>query len=160
MNKAEFDKMIDILSANYRGFSLPPSKRSLWENALEPLETKKVMENVKKCIETSREYPMLPDLRKGLNRQDGWVDQWKIITENIGAKHLDSTAKKIYDIIGLKYIDNKAELFRKWKDFERLYKELSPSGSRKEIDFEKMKNTDSPKEEAEDEEEPMDFWSD
>ena len=42
-----------------------------------------------------------------LNRQDGWVDQWKIITENIGAKHLDSTAKKIYDIIGLKYIDNK-----------------------------------------------------
>ena len=62
--------------------------------------------------------------------------------------------------MGLKYIDNKAELFRKWKDFERLYKELSPSGSRKEIDFEKLKNTDSPKEEAEDEEEPMDFWSD
>lgn len=58
MNKAEFDKMIDILSANYRGFSLPASKRSMWENALEPLETRKIMENVKKCIETSRDYPM------------------------------------------------------------------------------------------------------
>ena len=56
MNKAEFDKMIDILSANYRGFSLPPSKRSLWENALEPLETKKVMENVLKQAENIQCY--------------------------------------------------------------------------------------------------------
>ena len=159
MNKAEFDKMIDILSANYRGFSLPASKRSMWENALEPLETRKIMENVKKCIETSRDYPMLPDLRKGLNKQDGWADQWKIITEDIGVKYLDNTARKIYDIMGLKYIDSKSELFRKWKDFERLYKEFSPSGSREYIDFGKLKDTEPVEEKAEDEEEPMDFWS-
>lgn len=158
MNRNEFDKMIDILSANYRGFSMPPSKRTMWANALEPLETKKIMDNVKKCIETSREYPMLPDLRKGLNKQDGWVDQWKIITEDKGIKYLDDTAKKIYDIMGLKYIESKSELFRKWRDFERLYKEFAPSGSREYVDFGES-NESAPVQEVTEDEEPMDLWN-
>lgn len=159
MNKTEFDKMIDILSANYRGFSMPPNKRVMWENALAPLETKKIMDNVKKCIETSREYPMLPDLRKGLNRQDGWTDQWKIITDDMGVNNLDNTARKIYDIMGLKYIESKLELFRKWKDFERLYKEYAPAGSREYVDFGESKESMPIHEVTDDDEEPMDLWN-
>ena len=160
MNKTEFDKMLDVLTANYRGFSMPPSKRAMWQNALEPLETRRIMENVKKCIETSRDYPMLPDLRKGLNRQDGWIDQWKIITDGLDAKNLDDTAKKIYDTMGLKYIESKLELFRKWKDFERLYKELAPSGNRKYVDFEQIGEPEAALVAAEEDgEEPMDFWN-